>query len=380
MSKKQLFSLFVGSLVLYVIGNGLLPLLPAYPLQFGGESVQIGYYLAFAYLALALGNIGAGWVSKRLQIRKVLFVTAGLLAIPGVWLMGMVTEMWQLVVLTAIVWFLIGVGLALMSILTGLFAKKEARGRVFAFLLAMPIGLGSLVGGLGIGPIAQKWGYPTMFQALSLFLLLWPATGLLLEDRVVPQKPPEAGRSAQRALPGPFFLLLGSNFLALSAYFSANFGRSLVMADLGFDRSAISSTAVPVGLVLLILPTSIGWLSDRLGRKWMLLLCYLVGSGGLVLLIFAAALWQFWVAFCLLALLVIGISVGSALVADLVQPESLDMAMSLFSASSFAGGVASFIATGYVLEALDFSATFALGALLPLLALLLALLVRQPRP
>jgi len=193
MSKKQLFGLFLGSLVLYVIGNGLLPLLPVYAQEYVEGTVGIGYYLALAYLALALGSMSAGWLSDQLQIRKGLLIVAGLTAIPGVWLMGLVTDIWQLAVLTTIVWFLIGVGLALMNILTGLFAEKKARGRTFG-LLAMPIGLGSLIGGATIGPIAQRWGYQTMFLALALFLLIWPINGLLLEDKKLERNPRPKGQ------------------------------------------------------------------------------------------------------------------------------------------------------------------------------------------
>jgi hypothetical protein len=51
MSKKQLFALFVCSLVPYVVGNGLLPLLPVYAAHLGAESAEAGYYLSISYLA-----------------------------------------------------------------------------------------------------------------------------------------------------------------------------------------------------------------------------------------------------------------------------------------------------------------------------------------
>ena len=88
MSKKQLISLFACSLVPWTFGGGLLPLLPVYASKLGASSAVIGYYLAFAYLALTLGTMLAGWLSDRFQRRKTLLIAVGILIIPSLWVMG----------------------------------------------------------------------------------------------------------------------------------------------------------------------------------------------------------------------------------------------------------------------------------------------------
>ncbi len=55
-NRKQLAALFICSLVPWVVGNGLLPLLPVYAVKLGADSTVAGLYLAFSYLAIALGS------------------------------------------------------------------------------------------------------------------------------------------------------------------------------------------------------------------------------------------------------------------------------------------------------------------------------------
>lgn len=88
MSKKQILVLFVCSLVPWTVGNGLLPLLPVYATHLGADPATAGYYLAFSYLALAVGAVAAGWLSDRLQRHKMPLILAGLTGIPITWLMG----------------------------------------------------------------------------------------------------------------------------------------------------------------------------------------------------------------------------------------------------------------------------------------------------
>ena len=74
MSKKQLALLFICSLVPWTIGNGILPLLPIYAIQLGANPAAAGYYLSFAFLSLAAGTSFAGWLSDKLQRRKLLII------------------------------------------------------------------------------------------------------------------------------------------------------------------------------------------------------------------------------------------------------------------------------------------------------------------
>ena len=65
MKTKQFLLLFVGMLLNYSVGLGLLPLLPLYAGQLGAPTALIGYYLAFAWLMISLGSLAGGWLCDR---------------------------------------------------------------------------------------------------------------------------------------------------------------------------------------------------------------------------------------------------------------------------------------------------------------------------
>jgi len=379
MRKKQLFALFLCSLVPWTAGNGLFPLLPVYAAQVGAAPAVAGYYLSFSYLALATGTVVAGWLSDKLQRRKTFLIVAGVVSIPAIWLMGQATNIWHLAALTATVWFSGGMTLTLISILAGLFAEKTERGKVFG-ILSLTGALGSLLGGLTTGPVADRWGYPTMFAVVSLFVILWPLTGLLVEDKVMAGvRGGEASTAGERpGLGRSFFLLFLLNIVASIAYSVGVMGRSLAMNNLGFAAAAITSTGAIGGAVTLPLPPLIGWLSDRVDRKRFLALCYLAGTVGLLVLAVSVSLWHFWVVVSLLSVLAwISSGVGSALVADLVPQESLGKGISLFSATAWVGGIIGFAGTGHAVQTLGMISTFIVGAFLPLIAIVLLIPIRQ---
>lgn len=92
MSNKQLAALFLRSIVPWIAGNGLIPLLSVYAAQLGASSAVAGYYLAVSYMAITLGALSAGSVSDGLHRRKLPLIIAGLVGVPVAWLIGQVTS------------------------------------------------------------------------------------------------------------------------------------------------------------------------------------------------------------------------------------------------------------------------------------------------
>lgn len=378
MNRKQLTALFLCSLIPWTVGNGLIPLLPLYAAQLGADSTMAGLYLAFSYLAIALGAVSAGWVSASRFGRKLPLVVGGLAGPPLAWLIGQVTSLWQLTVLTALLWFFGGLGLALTGILTGLSAGSHERGKMFG-VLALTGGLGAAVGGVGAGFLVEEWGYQVMFTALAVFLMAWPLSALLLEEV-------ESETNRAENLPNPKTPVLGKSFYII--FTAAILGsvtnffivliRSIHMSELGFGALEISSTGVIGGLVLMPLPLLMGWLSDRISRKPLLVLGYLSGLVALILLAFSSTLWHFWLVFTFqgIAMQSNG-SVGNAWVTDLLPREGLGKGLALFGATGWIGGVIGFAAAGFALQTFGMAATLIIGGCLTLGAIILLTIAKD---
>ena len=116
--------LFLCNFAILFVGFGVFPLLPVYAARFGATPTLIGFYLAATYLAITLGTLLTGWLSGRVP-RKVVFVTAGVLGVLALFLMGQATTFWQVVLLTGVVWFTGGIGLSLVSVFIGLHAERR---------------------------------------------------------------------------------------------------------------------------------------------------------------------------------------------------------------------------------------------------------------
>ena len=368
-SRKQLTALFICSLVPWSVGNGLTPLLPVYAKQLGANSAVTGYYLAFSYIAIALGALSAGWVSDRLHRRKLPLIIAGLTGIPITLLMSHESTVLGLTILTAFLWFFGGLGLALIGILTGLSAGENERGKIFG-IVALTGGLGALVGGLGTGWLVDRWGYTVMFEVLAIFMALWPLSALLLEEREVKRSRLE--NAPAQTLPGlgkSFYLLFTASILSSTASFFVVLIRSILMNDLKFSPLEINSTGAIGGLIAMPFPFLMGWLSDRTGRKTFLYIGYLTAFAALVLLAFSKALWNFWLVLALQGITTGSAGIGNALVTDLVPRESLGKGLAVFNSAAWIGGVIGFAVAGYMLQNLGFVPALIAGCCLAVAAM-----------
>ena len=376
---RQVLSLFLCNLAILFVGFGVFPLLPVYATQFGATPSMIGVYLALTYIAISLGTLLPGWLDRRIS-QKVLFVSAGLSGVPALILLGHAAAFWQVVVLTAAVWFTGGVGIALVGVLTGRSAAAGQRGKWFS-LIALTTPLGAVIGGSTVGWLVEQQGYTAMFSALGLVYALWPLTGLLL---VTYEPGTQTGTPRSRAVPGlrtdgRFSLLVWTILLVAMTISISRLGLSLTMKASQFSAAAISSTNVIGGLVTIPFVLGLGLLSDRIGHRLLLALaCFLAGLSTLLLLR-ADQLWHFWIvsAAVLVARSLSG-SLASALATDILTPEALPKALPRLSSMNWVAGVLGFAGSGYVIETLGENSLYWMATLFSLAAVAITgLMIRR---
>jgi AAHS family 4-hydroxybenzoate transporter-like MFS transporter len=351
MKNKQMLYLFTSSLVILFIGMGLFPLLPLYAAQFGATRTVVGVYFALIYVANAAGPMLTGWLAARLTRRR-LFVVVGALGIPALALLGQATALWQVILLTAIVWFCGGVGLTLVSVFTGLHADNGHRGKSFSLtFLAFP--LGAVFGGATVTALVTQLGYATMFLVLAAVWTILPLIGILgLKDK--PASRPVSSAMAKSSRPrGDFYLLLLVSLLSGIAVAAGRLGAPLSMQALGFSTADIVSTATVGGLVTIPIALLIGALSDRQGRGRFLILCYLLAAAAAVILSNATQVWHFWLAAILTQLvLCTNGALASALATDWIAPETLSRGLPWINTMQSIASIVSFAGVGYIMDTL----------------------------
>jgi MFS family permease len=368
-SRKQLVILFMCTLIPFIIGNGLIPLLPVYAESLGADSVLAGLYLAVVYIALTAGALSAGWVSASPLRRKLPMIMASFLGLPFYWALGRTTSLFALTLFTSLLWFLGGLGLALGGILTGLSAGKAERGKVFG-LIGLASGLGAVIGGLGTGWLVKQWGYPIMFGVLAVFSFMNAVAAMFLEEKEDDKTQPEEGQTPViMPLGRHYFLLFSASIVVSISLFMFILIRSLSMSALGFDALEISSTAVVGALITFPLPFLLGRLSDRIERKKVLILAYLSSIVALFLLAFSNQLWHFWLVSIILGVMSgSNASVGNALVIDLVSRQSLGKGLALYGATGWFGGIIGFALAGFMMQKLSTSLSCFFGCLMVIAA------------
>ena len=380
-SRSVLFYLFLCNFAILFVGMGLFPLLPLYAGEFGASPTLIGVYLALTSAAVTAGSMVTGWLSTRFT-RRGTFVAMGLLGIPALVLMGQAQALWQVIVLTGIVWFTGGVGLSLSNVYTGLYAAESSRGRSFG-LLAAAQPLGAVLGGLVIARIIGWQGYAGMFIALATVWALWPLAAIFkIRDRKATankDKDKEIVPVSLRSV-ATFQLLAGAVLLSGLAISVSRLGLSLSMEAQSFSPGAVSGANVVAGLVSLPLVLLMGALSDRFGRKQMLVLSTVITAGSVLTLVAADQLWHFWLTAALsVAAMTATRTLAPALATDLLAPEALDRGLPWINASGWLAGVIGYAGAGYAMDTLGANNLYLLAATVTGAALLLIGLIRCKR-
>ena len=368
MKRRQLTLLLLCNFERFVIGNMLMIFLPLYANRLGANPSMTGFYLALSFFTLTLGTLLSGWLTNRFQNAKRVTLITSLCNLPMYVLLSQADRFELLVIFTMMAWFIAGITIGSISILVGAQAQPSARGKIFG-LVGATEGLAQLVAGFISGRIVDNWGFSALFVVAMLIEVAYVITAVFLNNHVAEQKvsgyASKAGMKSRRG----FLTLALASTLAYTILFSVNLGRPILMDSLGFDATAISSVFVIGGIVTLPLPFLMGWLSDRVGRRQLLMVCYALIGGGALVLASATTMQAFWFSTLLMTVIGASRSLGTALTADVVRPEILNVSLARYSATSWIGGVVGFGAAGIVIEALGIHLAILAAAVLTLPAI-----------
>jgi MFS family permease len=187
MDKRQLLALCLCGVMVTFQGTVTVKLLPVYAVQMGADPTTTGLLVAFAFLAVTVGNICGGWLSDWLGVRKpVLLISLGIW-IPAALLMTQATTIPWLILTTGILWLPGGLVLAMISIITALSTVKEERGQVFG-VQALASGIGALLAGAFGGVIAERWGFPLLFAVMAALDALMLLIAIFIQDKPLPRE------------------------------------------------------------------------------------------------------------------------------------------------------------------------------------------------
>jgi MFS family permease len=364
------------------------PVLPRFAQDLGAAPELIGLIVAASTITGVFIKLPAGALSDVLGRRRMMLLGCLFFAAPP-FLYPFVYSPGTLLALR----FFHGVATAIFSPVASAFVadlSKEARGEKLGwFAAAGDIGstLGPLTGGLLLFYTAS---YPMTYLTVGVLGLLPLLLILRLPDNEMPRRAGTTlGARSQQFWSG-IREVLGSRAVVIASLLEAamyvGYGAFLgffppYAKGIGLNDAQIALVmGVQLATTMFAKPLS-GRLSDRLGRKPMILAGLLLCAATLPAI---PALASLWLLFPVSALFGLGVAIvtpsTTALVADLVKGQQMGSAMGVFGTIWDSGEAFGPILAGFLIASLGYSPAFTMIALLmAVVALVFAILVRDPQ-
>jgi MFS family permease len=357
------------------------PLLPMFLIGTLGASVRtVGLIEGGAEAIASLLKLASGWWSDRSQRRKPLIVAGYTLASLARPLIGLAQSASQVLAIRFIDRVGKGVRGAPRDALLAASTPPEFRGRAFGFHRAADHA-GAVVGPL-IAMACLAW-FTMPLRHVFLVAAIPAAVAVVVVLFAVREEP----REAQMPLPFDDARRVASARAGNATPLPRSFVRIMVpiacftlgnstdaFLILRANQLGVSMTAIPLLWVVLHVVKSAsstpgGALSDRVGRRPLIVggwLLYAAVYAGFAL---ATDTWHAWVLFAIYGV-VFGLSEGTekALIADLVPPESRGRAFGWYHAVVGVAALPASVVFGAVWDRYSASAAFTMGAALALLA------------
>ncbi len=386
---KTLIAVCVEAAVLMMGMGQLSPAIPVFVEALGVEQARIGLVVGLvvaAYgIARAIMDVPAGTLARRWGRRPLLIIGPALVAVSAVGC-GLADEYWHLIAFLV----LEGLGLALFSvaamIVIGEISALSNRGKYMSLFWAA-----SLVG-LSLGPtlggtVGEHFGCRVpffCFAGLALIAALWGWFRIPETKNVRPPVIPETlstapgDMAAAKAL-SPLYLNLNFILICAVSLFTLIVvgGNQITLVPLlGYERLSLTEEQVGLSVTLTLAVQCAfvflaGWLSDKLGRKAVIVPGGIVTGLGLMIFTQSAGYWLM-----LLSAMVLGVgrgfgsSIRTAYVAEIASGQNYEHAMAVHRSASDAGFVVGPVLLGWLEDDYGLDFPFFLGAGLLLAAVI----------
>ena len=376
-------ALGVVSFLTDVSSEMIYPLLPLFLAgTLAASAGMVGVVEGAAESVSALLKLASGWWSDRVGRRKPLVVAGYAIASVARPLIAVAQTATQ--VLAIRVSDRVGKGMrtAPRDALIADSVHESIRGRAFGFHRAADHA-GAVFGPLIAWALLEHggWSLRTVFALAAI-----PAAIAVVTVIAAVREPPTA-RVAPRPDSPRLTTDLGRRFwLVLAVLFVFTLGNStdafllLRANELGVPAALVPVLWAMLHVVKAAASTPGGALSDRFGRRPLLIAGWLLYAAVYLALGFAAEAWHAWALFAVYGVY-FGLTEGveKALVADLVPPERRGAAFGWFNLAIAAGALPASVIFGLVWDAHGAAAAFGLGASLALLATVGAFVVIERR-
>ncbi|MBI3567680.1 MAG: MFS transporter [Gemmatimonadetes bacterium] len=343
------------------------PLLPLFVTTvLGGGAAMLGTIEGMAETTASLLKLASGWWSDRVRRKPLVLFGYGVSAIARP-LIGLATAPWHVLAVRMTDRVGKGVRTSPRDALLAASAAPEARGRAFGFHRAAD-NLGAFVGpmvawALLQGPglsLQQVFLWSAVPGALSIAVLVW----------FVGEKPRAAASDAPVARVAPSAEPLGAPFwryLAVVGLFTLGCSSDAFLL-MRASQLGVATALIPVlwathNLLKSLASTPAGSLSDRIGRKPVIVVGWIVYAVVYLLFARATSVWQAWALFAAYALylgLVEGVE--KALVADLVPTARRGRAFGWFNFTVGIAALPASVVFGLVWQRWGAATAFGMGA------------------
>lgn len=363
----------------------ILPLLPAFLVALpGGGAALLGLMEGFAESISAVLKLASGWASDRSGRRGPWLVVGYGLAVVARPIMGIATGAWHVVGLRLADRMGKGIRTAPRDAMIASATDEKSRGLAYGFHRAMDhtgAVLGPLVALALLGLLHMEVRTVFLLAAVPGALVMIALVAALVWGRKAasPVERPAAGKPSLAGLGSPMKVYLVAVFLFTLGNSSDVF-LLLRAADTGVELVHLPALWILLHIAKIALSVGAGGLSDRIGRKKVILAGWIVYAVVYVLFGLASETWHVWVLFTVYGLHH-GLTEGAerALVVDLVPEDRRGTAFGTFHFAVAIGALPASIAMGVLYQVVSPLVAFCTGAALACVASVVLTMVKVKR-